>query len=147
MWCSRCKNKFCQLCMKPVTFIPMHMHLAFGQCQGKPSFIDDSFSYILSLIFLICVFLLKNHFQSYWYILTLPLMYYCLHMFFDWSESLNDLNDVIRIFISMLMGITMGLVIINIFIIGLGLQMTVRVKSTVEISQDFVAFLESMNFT
>ena len=130
--------------MKPVTFIPMHMHLAFGQCQGKQSFKDDSFSYIQSIIFIMCIILLREHFfQSYWHILTLPLMYYCLHMFIDWAESLNG---VLGIFISMLTGLTIGLVIINVIIIALGLQITVRVKSTVEISQDFVAFLESKNF-
>ena len=130
--------------MKPVTFIPMHMHLAFGQCQGKQSFKDDSFSYILSIIFLLCIFFFRKHFQSYWHILTVPLMYYCLHMFIDWAESLNA---VMGIFISVLTGILSGQLIINMIIIALGLPITVRVKSTVEISQDFVAFLESMNFT
>ena len=124
MWCTRCKNKFCLLCMKPVTFIPMHMHLAFGQCQGKQSFKDDSFSYILSIIFLICIFLYRKHFQSYWHILTVPLMYYCLHMFIDWAESLNV---VMGIFISVLTGLLTGQLIINMIIIALGLPITVRV--------------------
>ena len=51
-------------------------------------------------------------------------MYYCLHMFIDWAESLNG---VLGIFISMLTGLTIGLVIINVIIIALGLQITVRV--------------------
>ena len=122
MWCTRCKKKFCQLCMKPVSFIPVHMHLFV--CKGKQSFKDNSFSYFLSIFFLTFVFLLKNNFQSYWHILTLLLMYYCLHMFFDWIESLNV---GLWIFFSILTAMTAA-VIINIIIINaLGLQITVRV--------------------
>ena len=61
MWCSRCQKKFCQLCLKPVnTFIPVKMHIAFGQCTGKESSKDEILSMlviiwtIISLLILTC---------------------------------------------------------------------------------------------
>ena len=59
MWCSRCKKKFCQLCLKPVSFIPVHMHLFV--C--KASFKDKSFSYFMSIFFLtFCIFFYQKSF-------------------------------------------------------------------------------------
>ena len=61
MWCSRCQKMFCQLCLKPLTFfIPVRMHIAFGQCKGKEYLIDEIFSTlvmiwtIISLLILTC---------------------------------------------------------------------------------------------
>ena len=37
IWCPRCRKKFCQLCLEPAIFIPVPIHLAFGQCKSKES--------------------------------------------------------------------------------------------------------------
>ena len=123
MWCSRCKKKFCQLCLKPVTLIPVHIHLFV--CKGKPSFKDQSFSYFMSILFLICIFpvLSRGHLQSYWCIPILLLVYYYFHMFFDWIESLNSVMGMFML--ALLVGITP--VIIS---LSLGFRMTVQVANT-----------------
>ena len=117
MWCTRCKKKFCLLCLKPVSFVPGHIHLFV--CKGEPTFEDKSFSY-MSILLLICIFLLRGHFQSYWCISSLLLMYYCFHMFFDWIESLNSVMGRCMAFLA---GITTVLVIIPLL---LGFQITIK---------------------
>ena len=123
MWCTRCKKKFCQLCLKPVTFIPVQMHIFV--CKGKPSFKDKSFSYFLSILFLICIFFLRKYFQSYWCIPILLLMYYYVHMFFDWIESLNS---VMAACMTLLAAITSVLVIIPVLVSALGLKGAIIVR-------------------
>ena len=116
MWCSRCKKKFCQLCLKPVSFIPVHMHLFV--C--KASFKDKSFSYFMSIFFLtFCIFFYRKSFQSYWCIPILLLMHYCFHMFFDWIESLNSV-------MGMFMLVLLAGFITVIFPLLLGFRVTVQ---------------------
>ena len=90
MWCSRCQKKFCQCCLKPVTFIPVLMHIAFGQCKGKKSSKSQTFSMLLiTLIFLSLFLVFKNH-VSFWYSLIVSLItYYLLSMCIDWIDLLN----------------------------------------------------------
>ena len=84
MWCSRCQKKFCQDCLKPVTFIPVQMHIAFGQCKGK----EFSKEEILSMLLIICTFILFLIFlilTKDWHIPIIFLIsYYFLFMLSDW---------------------------------------------------------------
>ena len=89
MWCPRCRKKFCQLCLEPAIFIPVPIHLAFGQCKSKES---KSWQLRIILLFL-CVFMCFNYMKvSYWYLVTLFVslfINYFVHLFTDWVDSLS----------------------------------------------------------
>ena len=123
MWCSRCKKKFCQLCLKPVSFIPVHMHLFV--CEA--SFKDKSFSYFMSIFFLtFCIFFYQKSFQSYSYSYSIPillLMHYCFHMFFEWIESLNSVMGMF------MLALLAGIITVIIPLL-LGFRITVQVANT-----------------
>ena len=83
MWCPRCRKKFCQLCLKPAIFIPVPIHLAFGQCKSKESKI---YQLMIILLFLYVFMFLK---VSYWYLVILFVGYYFVQLFTDWVDSLS----------------------------------------------------------
>ena len=89
MWCPRCRKKFCQLCLEPAIFIPVPIHLAFGQCKSKESKI---YQLIIILLFLY-VFMCFNYMKiSYWYLVTLFVslfINYFVQLFTDWVDSLS----------------------------------------------------------
>ena len=83
MWCPRCRKKFCQLCLEPAIFIPVPIHLAFGQCKSKESKI---YQLMIILLFLYVFMCLK---VSYWYLATLFVGLYIVQLFIDWVDSLS----------------------------------------------------------
>ena len=83
MWCPRCRKKFCQLCLEPAIFIPVPIHIAFGQCKSKESKI---YQLMIILLFLYVFMCLK---VSYWYLATLFVGLYIVQLFIDWVDSLS----------------------------------------------------------
>ena len=90
MWCPRCRKKFCQLCLEPAIFIPVPIHLAFGQCKSKESKKHQFLTWLLFILFFLCVFMsMQDGKVSYWYLPFVPLISYFLQMFIDWVDSLS----------------------------------------------------------
>ena len=67
MWCPRCRKKFCQLCLEPAIFIPVPIHLAFGQCKSKDFKKHQFLTWLLFILFFLCVFMsMQDGKVSYW---------------------------------------------------------------------------------